>query len=155
MIFRRKSGIYLSTHLYTFYQRFLLKSFHFGEIRHSLFPLHPQLDFYGYILDTLFNGISKCKCEWTLLLKCFSGLSDHSKRFYTTVTFTHSHTHIHTAHVSTLMRTYTFIHRWHTSGAIWGSVSCPRTLWHVDWRSQGLNHDQDVRSFWSFLQNYK
>ncbi len=61
-----------------------------------------------------------------------------------------SHTHSHTnSKVASLQRasllfrnSYTHIHTpmAQSSGVIWGLVSCPRTLWHVDLGNRGSNH---------------
>ena len=46
--------------------------------------------------------------------------------------FTHSHTHIHTVHLCAAL---SLPHITHTqlSWAVWGSVTCPRTLRHTEW----------------------
>ncbi len=83
-------------------------------------------------------------------------------------TFTQSHTHTHTNDRWLLFKkptclsgthTHTFTHQWQPSGAIWGSVSCQRTLRHVDRRSRGfwlvddplypLSHSRPTAAQWA------
>ncbi len=77
--------------------------------------------------------------------------------------FTHSYTHSHTKGGWLLYKepicslgthSHTFTPVVQLLGAVWGSVSCPRTLQHVDQRSWGLNHQlsdwQTTRStYWA------
>lgn len=75
------------------------------------------------------------------------------------------HSPIHTSIPSAHQERYTSTHT-HTpfampSGAIWSSVSCPRTLWEVDQWGQGLKHhtpmvdDHSHYGQWSVEYNWE
>ncbi len=91
---------------------------------------------------------------WTVFIRRFPCLSVYSKRFYNTSQHSPSHTHIHTLRAGEFSTksqpvhqelTHTHTHT-HTpmaqlSGAIWDSVSYPRTLQHVDQRARDRTTD--------------
>lgn len=74
----------------------------------------------------------------------FSTLTEHLKLFLHYQPHSSIYTHIHPTFHSMPLSGFYLLHTLANSSgcirAIWGSVVCPRTLWNVDWRSQGSNH---------------
>ncbi len=82
--------------------------------------------------------------KWTVFILPFSSLFNYSKLFYNTGQ------HSHAKQVTSLHKTNLLIRRYthsHTNGtaikSVWDSVSCPRTLQHVDQRSRGNPQSSD------------
>lgn len=73
-------------------------------------------------------SMPKLNGKWTGFISRFSSRIDPPKRF--TTPFTHLHNHLYSA------STHSTFSITHTTRL----VSCPRTNWHVNWRSWESNH---------------